>query len=130
MIHSSYMEELNSLLHRIADDPQRQGLCADGKELKGETEHEELYLDFSYQKLDEIGYALFCLEQARALEETRLSPEEWQAFKHSFVLSCLSVSGGRPSREDTIKKAYEQIKETLTHCVGTSYYTDKQEEAI
>ena len=75
MIHSSYLEELNGLIRRIADDPQRQGLCADGKVLEGEAEREELYLDFSYRKLDEIGYALYCFEQAQALEETRLSPE-------------------------------------------------------
>ena len=43
MIHNSYLEELNGLLHRIAEDPHRQGLCAEGKELQGETEREELY---------------------------------------------------------------------------------------
>ena len=130
MIHNSYLEELNGLLHRIAEDPHRQGICAEGKELQGETEREELYLDFSYRKLDEIGYALFCFERMQALGEPRLSPTEWQALKHSFVLGSLAVSGGRPSREDTIKKAYGQIKETLTHCVGIAYHTDKQVEGI
>ena len=69
MIHNSYLEELNGLLHRIAEDPHRQGLCAEGKELQGETEREELYLDFSYRKLDEIGYALFCFERIPTLSE-------------------------------------------------------------
>ena len=127
MIHSSYLEELNGLLRRIADDPQRQGLCADGKVLESETGHEELYIDFSYQKLDEIGFALFCFERMCALEEPRFSPTEWQGLKHRFVLGSLAVSGGRPSREDTIKKAYEQIKGTLTHCVGTDCNTEGRE---
>ena len=35
---------------RQAEDPHRQGLCAEGKELQGETGREELYLDFSYRK--------------------------------------------------------------------------------
>ena len=85
MIHNSYLEELNGLLHRIAEDPYRQGLCAEGKELQGETECEELYLDFSYRKLDEIGYAFYCFERMQALGEPRLSPEEWQALKHRCV---------------------------------------------
>ena len=48
------------------------------------------------------------------------------AFFLAFLLwsvGSLAVSGGRPSREDTIKKAYRQIKETLTHCVGIAYHT-------
>lgn len=135
MIHSSYLEELDGLLRRISEDPQRQGLCAKGKVLEGETEREELYLDFSYQKLDEVGFALTCFEYLRALEELRFSAEEWESLKHSFVLGSLVVSGGRPTREETIKKAYESIKEMLTRCVGISCnsrrigQTDEEKEA-
>ncbi len=42
--------------------------------------------------------------------------------------SVLGITPG--ADEETIKKAYGQIKETLTHCVGIAYHTDKQEEGI